>query len=123
MDQENWNYIWYSNLDELYAKDKESAEQLLHNLGLTLDDANNQTDWAINSICVYQSVEDYIICELNEGWFADEARALLNMGSGVNPLDFVDFYKFGKAFINSEYAKGSRMLLPNDKVVVTWRFK
>lgn len=123
MDWENWNYIWYSNLDELYAKDKESAEQLLHNLGLTLDDANNQTDWAINSICVYQSVEDYIIRELNEGWFADEARALLDMGSGVNPLDFVDFYKFGKTFINSEYAKGSRMLLPNDKVVVTWRFK
>lgn len=123
MDWENYNYIWYDNLDELYAKDKESAEQLLHSLGLTLDDANSQTDWANSSICVYQSVEDYIIRELNEGWFADEARGLLDMGGGVNPLDFVDFYKFGKAFINSEYEKGSRVLLPNDKVVVTWRFK
>ena len=109
----------YKSFDELYKKDKQTAELLLAELGLSEAriDELNELGWTYDYLCVYPTLEDYALYELTDGWYID-CNFDRDFKGAPNPMDWIDLDGFGQRLIDLG-DQNVTLALSNGKVVTT----
>lgn len=109
----------YKSFDELYKKDKQTAELLLVELGLSEAriDELNELGWTYDYLYVYPTLEDYALYELTDGWYID-CNFDRDFRGAPNPMDWIDLDGFGQRLIDLG-DQNVTLALSNGKVVTT----
>lgn len=109
----------YKSFDELYKKDKQTAELLLAELGLSEAriDELNELGWTYDYLYVYPTLEDYALYELTDGWYID-CNFDRDFKGVPNPMDWIDLDGFGQRLIDLG-DQNVTLALSNGKVVTT----
>lgn len=81
----------YENLEELREINEELAERLLEEFA--------EGDWVNNDLYVYQSLEDYAIYEVEEGWYSNVIKP--DFKGAPDLLDYIDYESLGNALKDS----------------------
>ena len=77
----------YENLEELKEINEELVERLLEEF--------DEGEWAYNQLYVYQSLEDFAIYEVEEGWYSGAIKEDFNGAPDL--LDYIDYEALGNA--------------------------
>ena len=77
----------YENLEELREENEELVERLLEEFA--------EGNWVNNDLCVYQSLEDYAIYEVEEGWYSSFIKP--DFKGAPDLFDYIDYESLGNA--------------------------